>query len=134
MDEHGRLPNLDELPHADSIPHLNKVLQVNDGSAKTENILAVTGTENIQDATIALNDTYSDLEVRLVNINEETIVNTTKRPSEYDVEEDVEIREISDNINSAVVFNQMFDKLRKLYGIDIIPITDSEVSNYIGNV
>lgn len=134
MDEHGRLPNLDELPHSDSIPYLTKTLQINDNAAKTENILAITGTENIQDATIALNDTYSDLEVRLVNINEDTIVNTTKRPSEYSVEEDVEIHEVSDDINIVVVFNQLFDKLRNLYGINIIPITDNEVSNYIGDV
>jgi hypothetical protein len=61
------------------------------------------------------------------------VVTVTKRPSEYEAD-DIEPFEISENINTAVVFNNMFTKLSNLYGINIIPITDQEVSKYAPEV
>lgn len=128
--KHGRYPNLDEIPNVNSTEHLKESLKVTKhNSAKIDDILNVTQTENIQDANIALNDTYSDLEVNVLPLNKEAMINIKRRPSQYEIEESEEF-EVSNNINSAVVFNKMFDKLRKLYGINLIPITESELSKW----
>lgn len=131
--KHGRFPNLDELPKSDSRSFLQKSLNIKDDAAKIDDVLAVTQTSTIEEANIILNDTYTDLEVTLTPINKETIVNMRKRPSEYEVE-DSEVFEVSENINPTVAINQMLDKIRKLYGIDVKTITDSEVSNYVSDV
>lgn len=128
--KHGRFPNLDEIPHANSTKHVQETFKINKyNSASTKNILNITQTTNIQDANIILNDTYNDLEIKLLPLNEEVIVDITKRPSEYQVEEK-EISEVSENLNSGVIFNQIFDKLRTLYGIELIPITEKELATW----
>lgn len=128
--KHGRYPNLDEIPNANSTQHLRESLKVTKhDSAKVNDILTITQTKNIQDAVIALNDTYSDLEVNILPLNKEAMVNIKRRPSQYEVEES-ESFEVSENLNKGVVFNQIFDKLRKLYGINLIPITEYELSKW----
>ena len=128
--KHGRFPNLDEIPQADSTKHVQETFKTNKyNSTSIKNILNITQTSNIQDANIVLNDTYSDLEINLLPLNEEAIVNITRRPSEYQAEEKEPV-EISENINSGVVFNQIFDKLRNLYGIELVPITEKELATW----
>lgn len=132
--KHGRFPNLDEIPKVDSRASLNKELNIKDDSAKIEDILAVTQTQSVQEANIVINDIHSDLEVNIMPINKEALVTVTKRPSQYEADNNVETFEVADNINTAVVFNNIFTKLSNLYGINIIPITDHEVSNYVSEV
>ena len=128
--KHGRFPNLDEIPQADSTKHVQETFKTNKyNSTSIKSILNITQTSNIQDANIVLNDTYSDLEIKLLPLNEEAIVNITRRPSEYWAEEKEPV-EISKDINSGVVFNQIFDKLRNLYGIELIPITEAELATW----
>lgn len=132
--KHGRFPNLDEFPKVNSQPSLNKELNIKNDAAKVDDILAVTQAQSIEEANVILNDMHSDLEVHLLPINKEAMVTVTRRPSEYEVDDDVETFEVSENINTAVVFNNMFTKLSNLYGINIIPITDQEVSKYAPEV
>ena len=128
--KHGRFPNLDEIPEADSTKHLQQTLKINKyDSASMKDILNVTQTSNIEEANIVLNDTYNDLEVHILPLNEEAIVNISRRPSEYWAE-DKEPVEISENINQGVIFNQIFDKLRNLYGIEIISTTEKELQSW----
>lgn len=128
--KHGRFPNLDEIPEADSTQNLQETFKVNkNNSALIKDILNITQTNNVKDANIIMNDIYSDLEVSLLQLNEEAIINITKRPSEYQVKE-IEEFEISEKVNKGVLFNQIFDKLRNLYGIQMIPITDKELSTW----
>lgn len=128
--KHGRYPHLDEIPNVNSTQHLKDSLQVNKfNAAKIDDILTITQTETIEDANIALNDTYSDLEVNILPLSQEAMINIKKRPSEFEVDE-FEDFEISEHINGGVVFNQIFDKLRKLYGIKIIPTTEAELSKW----
>lgn len=128
--KHGRFPNLDEIPEANSTQNLQETFTIKkNNSAQIKNILNITQTDNIKDANIVINDTYNDLEVNILPLNEEAIVNVTRRPSEYWVNE-IEEFEVSEKINKGVLFNQIFDKLRNLYGIKIIPITEKELSTW----
>lgn len=130
MAKHGRFPNLDEFPGVDSSKHLKDSLHINKyDSAKIETILNVTQTESIEQANILLNDTYSDLEVQLLPLNQEAIVTIDNRPSQYSIK-NVEENTFNDQYNASVIFNQVFDKLRKLYGIQLIPITEKELATW----
>ncbi len=132
--KYGRFPNLDEIPNADSSQHLKDTLYIDDlNSAETQTILNITQTTNIEDANVVLNDTYTDLEINVLPLNEQSIVNINRRPSEYHIKESEQF-ETSQNINQSVVFNQMFDKLRTLYGIKLIPITDQELDQYVPDI
>lgn len=126
--KHGRFPNLDEIPEANSKSFLFTSLNVDKfNSTSIENVLNSTQTSTVEEATIKLNDTYNDLEINLLPLNTEVILNAVNRPSEY-VDNSSESVNISKHINSTVVFNTIFDKLRKLYGISLIPTTSEELS------
>ena len=125
--QHGRFPNLDELPNVDSSQHLTESLNMKDGVAKVSTILNTTQSESISEANIKLNKEYTDLEIEIMELMDEALVNINHRPSEYKVSESEKF-EISNSINQGVVFNQIFDKLRRLYGINLIPITNKELT------
>lgn len=128
VQKHGRFPNLDEIPGSDSSQHIIESLNIKeDNSTKVEKILSITGTDNIEDANVALNDKYSDLEVRVMKLNEEAIVDIENRPSDSLQRPKQEVN-IPEKINGTVMFNQIFDKLRTLYGINLIPITNRELN------
>ena len=128
--EHGRFPNLDELPGSNSVKYLKDSLHINDlNSTKIDDILVTTGTDNLKDANITINDSFSDLLVEVKPLKTEAIVDIKQRPSTSNVIKDVSEINVEDNPNMGVVFNTMFDKLRNLYGIDLIPVTNKQLSN-----
>ena len=130
VEKYGRFPNLDEIPGSNSSQHLADTIHINDnGSAKIEDILATTGVNNVEEANVILNDQHSDLEIKVTPMNKEAIVEIKRRPSQYEAGNSVEF-EIDENVNTGVLFNQMFDKLRKLYGINLIPITNKELQTW----
>lgn len=126
--EHGRFPNLDEIPGSDSSQHLRDTIHITkEGSAKIDDILGSTGVTTIEEAVIAINDQYTDLEVDITPLNQEALVDIQNRPSPYKLREESEF-EVDENPNTRVLFSQMFDKLRNLYGINLIPISDKELA------
>ena len=130
VNKYGRFPNLDEIPGSNSSQHLSETIHINkNGSAKIEDILGSTGVNTIEEANIALNDQHSDLEIDITPLNKEALVNIKNRPSQYDPREPQEF-EISDYANTGVIFNSLFNKLRKLYGINLIPITNKELATW----
>ena len=129
VSKHGRFPNLDEIPRSNSSQYLKDTIHVNtNNSAKIEDILMTTQTEDIQSANIVLNDQHTDLEVELTPLNKEAIVEIRQRPSEYTRLDSIDLN-IDDSPNTGVLFNNLFTKLHTLYGIDIIPITDKELAS-----
>lgn len=126
--KYDRFPYLDELPNADSTSALNKHLNIRkSGSAKVTDILNATGTESIQDAVISLNNEFRDLETSIIELGETAIVNTEKRPSVYNVEEFTPVEYEEVNQNSAVALNHALNRLAKLYGIQMIPVTTKDL-------
>ena len=129
MDKYGRFPNLDEIPRANSIQHLQDTLHITGGAANIEDILASTNTTNIIDANIALNDQYTDQDIRLFPLNNTALVYADRRPSPY-VQIQRESQQIAKNPNLRTVFTNMFDKFRNQYGINIHTITDKELEQW----
>lgn len=126
--KYDRFPYLDELPNVDSTSALNKHLNVKkSGSAKITDILNATGVESIQEAVISLNNEFRDLETSIIELGETAIVNTEKRPSIYNVEEFTPIEYNNFDQNSAVALNHALNRLAKLYGIKMIPITTKDL-------
>lgn len=129
VNKYGRFPNLDEIPEANSSQYLKDTIHINkNGSAKVDDILGSTGATTVEEANIILNDQYSDLEIDIMPLNTEAIVDIQNRPSEYAPREVFDY-EIDQTPNSGVVFRQIFDKLHRLYGIEIIPTNNKELAS-----
>ena len=127
INRHGRWPNLDELPDADSTSALKTSLNLNkDGFTKVQTILDFTGTETIEDAIVELNKQFSDLEVSVINIGDEAIVKSIRRPNQYNLNETTETN-VDAKVNMPVLLNHQLQRLSSLYGIKFIPIDTQEL-------
>lgn len=126
---YGRWPNLDELEGVDSEPYIRKSLHIReDNSTSIDRILEETGTEDIRDAKIQLNNEYRDKEIDIIPLKNDAIVEITKRPNtQEDLSED--IYEQDTEVNNAVLMMQTIDKLQDLYGINIKYISNSELNS-----
>jgi len=60
-------------------------------------------------------------------LKEETLVDVEQRPSEY-LEKSIEKRTVSNYVLGATIFNRMFEKLRNLYGINLIQVTSKDLN------
>lgn len=124
LEQHNRFPYLDELPYSDSTNYLKENIKLKNNSTKIDNILEYTGTSTVEEANIKLNNQHRDLEVNIIPLNTEALVDITKRPSIYETtKNEVEIGEV----NSALYLNNAIEKITKLYGINIIPITNADL-------
>ena len=127
LDTLGRYPYLDELPNVDSSKAISADLSLNkDNVTKTENILQATNTKNVDEAVPKLNDKYRDKEIEILEVGNKSKVYITTRPNEFNTNS--EDKGTIDNVNSFHYFNEIIDKLQTLYGINIIPITNAELS------
>lgn len=129
MNKYGRLPNLDEIPGANSTHHLEKSLHIVEGSAKIEDILATTGAATIQEANIALNDQYTDLDISIMPLSRTALVGADRRPSPY-TQIDEDHHTTVDNPTPHLLFSNMFQKLRNQYGIELNTITDRDLEKW----
>lgn len=128
LDRYGRWPNLDELPNVDSSEALSKALNLNEnGFTSTDTILNYFGKSNIKDAIIEANKQFSDLEISVLQIGDEAIVKYIKRPNEYNLLQSEDVK-IKDSINFPIYIGFQLQKLADLYGINIIPVTTSELN------
>ena len=127
IDKLGRFPYLDELPYSDSSEYLKKSIKLKkNNSTKIDNILNYTGASTIEEAVVKINNDHRDLEVDITPINNEAIVKITKRPSLYQTTDSkADIKEV----NSALYLNNAIEKITKLYGIKIIPVTNADLQN-----
>jgi hypothetical protein len=128
LDKKGRFPYLDELPNSNSESALKEALKVKqNGYCKTENILNFINATTVEEAQIKLNNEFRDLQIKLITTGDTTYVDIEHRPNNV-VNKDTEPVNFS-HINSTVTFNKIFEKLNKLYGIQIIPITTDELAS-----
>ena len=126
LDKYDRFPYVDELAESNSEPDIKESLEMTDTSASIDQILKATGTKSIKEANIVLNNDYRDLEVTLIPLKTTAHVEIEHRPSRF-YNEYKDIVEFDKNVNSTVLLNQTINKLARLYGVGIIPISTSEL-------
>ena len=126
--EHGRFPHLDELKRGNSEPHLKKYLKVNSHNAvNLQETLDKVGATTTEEAMTKINKEYSDLETKIIPLNQQAIVEVSHRPTE-DVTKVIAIDQDAE-VNSFAVLDQSILKMQDLYGIKINAITDEELKN-----
>lgn len=136
-EQYGRLPELDELPGANSLPSLKEEISMkssNKGTnyTSTNKALAATGTNSIQEANAALNDIHRDLDIKLQEIGNTTIVKVKQRPSEYNILDNTIETNIPENIDQQKVgLSNALNKMIECYGINIKYIDNDELVNDI---
>lgn len=132
MDKFGRLPELDELPYVNSEPYLREQLKIkthsNMESAKIDDILEYTGADTIEEANVYLNNKHKDLEIEITPYSESAVITISHRPSEYKrlSEEEIEVEDDYNPIKSKLVLTEQLNRMRKLYGINIITGTTED--------
>lgn len=126
----NRMPKLDELPRVNSEPYLEKVLGIkklsNIRTINTNRLLEYTGTNSVEEANIKLNSIYKDLEVTLTPFQSFTSIEIKHRPSMYtSIKEPLNIEEFKQD--GVTILSKQLDKMQKLYGINIIPVSNDEI-------
>ena len=134
LNKYDRPPELDELPGTNSEEHLFSTLNVKRtktlNSAKTEDILALTGKETIEEASATLNNVYKDLEITLVNAGDITLINVKHRPTYFsDRTVDYKNNFEPNQVNNKIVLINMLNKMRNAYGINISLITTEDINS-----
>lgn len=136
LELYGRFPELDEIPDADSSKYLEEEFDIKTSKSgtkyqNTQMILDITGSENIEDANALINDSHKDLEVKIIDVDGTSIFEVKQRPSEYRVGNiPYSITATSDNQKQCGIITSL-EKMRRYYGINIIPITSDDK---IGNI
>ena len=124
-------PRIDEIPNANSEPYLREQLNVTKNDfTKTKTLLDYTKSKTIQEALVKLNtDMHTDLEVDAVTLTKDTVIlEINKRPGTQSVE-DFQQQEVQNNRHSAIILDTFCDKLQKLYGVNVVTITNAEINN-----
>lgn len=132
IDNFQRFPHLDELPEADSRSALKEALNIREGGfTTTKEVTEVFGEGTTQEINSKINDQYSDLETRIIPLNDGVIVRSEQRPSEYRTAKDVESAPWEDvgNVKDPLVFQNAIDKLSNIYGIPMHATTTQEIQN-----
>lgn len=128
MQKYNRFPYLDELPNSNSGPHLRETLKLNKyNSTQIDNILQITGQNNIENSIPVLNDQYRDLQVDITPINKEAIVDITHRPVSNNL--NITPIQVDSDMSNLLSFDKVIRKLDKLYGIKFNEITNAELNS-----
>lgn len=90
--------------------------------------MSSTNTSSIEEANVSLNDTYKDKDINIIPLYKEALVDIKDRPSEYKTIEQ-EKHKVDRNPNMQGVFNQLFNKLEKQYGVQLHTISDKELTS-----
>lgn len=125
--EVGRFPNLDELYHVNTEPYLRDKLKMNKNVCSVKNLLQVTGTDNVSDAIIKLNNEYKDLQITGLELQSSVLLEIKHKPDMNNVDMKEEYNQDADN--SMMIFNDITDTLSNLYGLKIVPITNLDIQN-----
>lgn len=136
LELYGRFPELDEIPNADSTEYLKQKYDVKTSKSgtnyvNTQMILDITGDNSIEEANASINDNHRDLDVRITDIDGVSFLEIKKRPNEYQIGNiPYNINATSENQKQCGIIDSL-DRLRKYYGINIIPITSNDEINGI---
>lgn len=124
-EEDLKYPELDRITGADSSNYLIENIKLNDDGANIQDILNYTKTQDINQATIEINNKHRDLEVNILPLNEQALVYIDHRPTDFSNKENVKTTIYSDKQALVPIFN----KLASLYGIKFHNITIDDLQN-----
>ena len=127
----NRLPELDEIPRVNSEPYLNKTLDIkklsNLKSIEINKLLEYTGTNSIEEANIKLNNIYKDLEITITPFQSFASIEVRHRPTPYTtIKKSLDIETFLQD--GTTILTKQLDKMQKLYGINIIPLSTDEIA------
>ena len=123
-EEDLKYPELDQVRGADSSNYLSDNIKLKDDGAFISDILNYTGTNDIQSATIEINNKHRDLEVTVLPLNEEALVYVNHRPTETERKNNPKVSITKDK--QALV--PIFHKLGSLYGVKFNNVTLEDLS------
>lgn len=127
LEKYGRFPYLDEIPGANSESSIKETLKIRkDNGAKVQNILDETLAENIEEATIRLNNQYRDKEIEIIPIEDQALVSIKSRPTVS--AKKIDIVHTPMEFTPLVMLNAI-TKLQELYGIKINEVNDIELAS-----
>lgn len=131
FDLYGRYPELDELPNVDSQEFLEKKynIKTSQGGTKysnTQQLLQQTSTESIEEANAQINNIHRDLEVRIEDINGVSVFEIEHRPNEYVIGGAPYINTAKSETQVHCGIIEALNRMRKYYGINIIPVTSND--------
>ena len=124
-EEDLKYPELDRVTGADSSNYLIENIKLNNDGANIQDILNYTKTQDINQATIEINNKHRDLEVNILPLNEQALVYIDHRPTDFSNKENVKTTIYSDKQALVPIFN----KLTSLYGIKFHNITIDDLQN-----
>ena len=128
---HNRYPYLDEIPQANSEPYVrNELLKMKGNSINTNKLLDITSTHSLNDAIIALNKEYRDLEISGLELGETSIIDIKHRPIKY-LNQKTNFKNKYDyqSNNSDTFYLDMITRLSNLYGVGIYLTNNEEIKN-----
>lgn len=134
QNQFNRFPELDELPNVNSEPFLRKELKIKEysnlNSIDTNQLLEYTSSDSVEDANINLNKQFKDLELKLTQFNTFTSIEIKHRPSQYGkIVEKINLDTTYSPEKSRIIITEGLNKMSKLYGINIIPITTEKITD-----
>lgn len=130
LDLRNRYPELDEFD-SDSSEYLKEKFDIKTSKSgtnysNTQMILDITGDNTIEEANASINDSHRDLDVKITDIDGVSIFEIKSRPNEYRVgNTPFSITATTENQKQCGIISSL-EKMRKYYGINIIPITTSD--------
>lgn len=129
MEKYDRFPHLDELPNSNSEQSLRDSFKIRkNGGVKISNLLEMTGSDTVEQATVSINDQYRDLETKILPIEESAIVDIQHRPTVNNFNEREQI-EPDSSPNSFLVLDNAINKLSSLYGLRFNVVSDAELNS-----
>lgn len=129
QDSHnGRFPKADEIPGTNSLEAITEDLRITqEGTSTIADILSITGSQSLEEASVIINDKYRDLDIELIPINKTAIVNIKERPSLFKyVENPKHDFKFTD---SAIFITKSLNKMAKTMGINIIPVSKASIES-----
>lgn len=127
-DAFGRFPYLDELPNSNSEQYLKEHLKLDSNNfSEIKSLLDYTGASDLQSAIQKINDIHRDLEVTGVQISDQDVILEIQHKPPMYSQEFRQQKELQ-NSHGTIILDSFCDKLQSLYGINIVSITNAEIT------
>lgn len=135
-EKYGKEPELDQIPGANSTNYVIEQLNIKDNSVDNKTLLKYTNSDTVEEAQIKLNNQFRDLNIKILDCGQTSIIEINRRPSQYLQKEsspiDVEQNLTREQEITAVI--SLLDKLKKQYGIDIHYLSQDELNNQFESI
>lgn len=118
-----KYPKLDQVVDSDSSEYLAENIKLKNDGAEIQDILNYTGAQDIETASIKINDKHRDLEVSILPLNKQALVQIEHRPTDTIRKENPLVSITKDKQALIPIFN----KLASIYGIKFHNVTIADL-------